>query len=77
MSLLKASSNRVQEPRPVGEKGWAVEDAEASAGVCQEILLRNMTLRITSSLLMHGVRADLEYFPRAAATTAIYRTRRT
>jgi hypothetical protein len=38
---------------------------EASADVCQEILLRSMALRITSSLRMHAVRADLGYFPRA------------
>jgi hypothetical protein len=56
-----SSSNRVQERRSLREKGLAVE--EASAGVCQEILLRSMALRITSSLRMQAVRADLGYFP--------------
>ena len=40
----------------------------ASAGVWQEILLRSMALRITTSLRMQAVRADLGYFPHAHAT---------
>ncbi len=38
---------------------------EASAGVCQESLPRSMALRMTRSLRMQAVRADLGYFPRA------------
>ena len=34
-----------------------------SVGVCQDILLRSMALRITSSLRMQAVRVDLGYFP--------------
>jgi hypothetical protein len=49
--------------------GERVAVEEASAGVCQEILLRSMALRITSSLRMHAVRADLGYFPRARSWT--------
>jgi hypothetical protein len=33
---------------------------EASAGVCQEILLRSMALRITSSLRMQARKAGLK-----------------
>lgn len=36
----------------------------ASAGVCQDILLRNLALAIIWSLRMQMVRADLVYFPR-------------